>query len=149
MLDANVLFNAEVIHDEDEHDEMPFVMPKAEGCIELVVAHIVEACFEELVGKDACLGKAVDAFDYLEVDPTVVDMVHEIVFINKLLRDIIKADENELLLIEGSAEVYIADVEGTEFSTTARENAVDHEFDKLQQSCFGASDSGLDRKSTV
>ena len=88
MLFANV-FNPEVVHYEGEHDGSPFVTPEAGSGIQLVVACFVETFLEKLVGQNSGLGKSVNASDDLEVDPTVPDMVGEVVFIDELLRDVV------------------------------------------------------------
>ena len=55
----------------------------------MVVACFVETFLEKLVGQNSGLGKSVNASDDLEVDPTIPDMVGEVVFIDELLRDVV------------------------------------------------------------
>ena len=52
---TNILYT-KVVDDEEEEDGAPCVAPKARGGGGVVVTHSIEACFKEIVGKNASLG---------------------------------------------------------------------------------------------
>ena len=54
----------------------------------MVVAGLVEACFEEFVRKHAGLGKAVNTTTNLKVDPAVAGVFEEVVLLCEFVRDI-------------------------------------------------------------
>ena len=45
----------------------------------MVVAGIMEACGEEVIGQLACLGEAIDALADFKVDPSMMYKVPEVV----------------------------------------------------------------------
>ena len=78
---SSLELDAEVIHDEDKKDRSPLVPPKA-GCDEtLVIAMFGEAFGELVVGQLSCLFKAVGAFVYFKIYPTVVCEESEVIFV--------------------------------------------------------------------
>ena len=82
--------------------------------------------------------EAVDASADFEVDPVVVNVLHEVVFINEVLRDVGELDFDVFGTIQRGAEIEVGDVEGAEACTFAGENTVDHEFDQFKWCRFGA-----------
>ena len=62
----------------------------------------------------------------------------EVIFCDEFFGNVGEADADIFGTIERSAEVKVTDVEGDEFGTLAREDAVDHEFDKFERSGLGA-----------
>jgi hypothetical protein len=63
------ILNSKVINYETELDGIPFVMPEAWGAFGFVITLSKKARSEEIVGKNAGLGKAITALANLEVDP--------------------------------------------------------------------------------
>ena len=62
----------EVINCEDEYDGAGFVFPETWRCGCFVVAVVVEALAQEIVGEAASLGEAIHPFQDFEVYPSVV-----------------------------------------------------------------------------
>ena len=83
--------------------------------------------------------EAVDASADFEVDPVVVNVLHEVVFINEVLRDVGELDFDVFRTIQRGAEIEVGDVEGAELGAFAGENTVNHELDKFKGSSFGAN----------
>ena len=80
------IFDAEVTDNEDREDGAPLVVPNARSGGYVIVASHVELSLEEFVGKDSRLWETVDAFSNLEIDSTIMNVVEEIVFLDKFLR---------------------------------------------------------------
>ena len=84
--------------------------------------------------------EAVDASANFEVDPVIVNMLHEVVFIDEVLRDVGELDFDVFRVVQRSAEIEVRDVEGAELGTFAGEkNTVNHELDKFKWSSFRAN----------
>ena len=83
--------------------------------------------------------EAVDASANFEVDPVVVNVLHEVVFINEVLRDVGELDFDVFRTIQRGAEIEVGDVEGAELGAFTGENTVNHELDKFKGSSFGAN----------
>ena len=49
----------------------------------LVVAVFLEVCVKQIVGELASLGKAIDNFENLEIDPSIAGFVGEVIFLEK------------------------------------------------------------------
>ena len=81
-----IVFNTKVIYHETESFRAPFVTLEARGVECLVVARIIEALCEEVIGNLVILWKAVYAFSYIELYPPLTRKVVEIIFENKFLR---------------------------------------------------------------
>jgi hypothetical protein len=60
------------------------------------------------------LQEAVDASANLEVDLAVVNVLHEVVFINEVLRDAGELEFDVFRTIQRGAEIEVGDVEGAE-----------------------------------
>jgi hypothetical protein len=85
------------------------------------------------------LREAVDASANFEVDPVVVNVLHEVVFINEVLRDVGELDFYVFRTIQRGAEIKVGDVEGAELGAFAGENTVNHELDKFKWCSFRAN----------
>ena len=79
-----------------------------------------------------------------EIDPSVVDVVVEVVLVDEVLRNIGEPDLRVLGIVEWSAEVLVADVICDELGTFARENTVKKEFAKVEGCGFGADAAVVD-----
>ncbi len=76
---------------------------------------------------------------YFEVDPVIVCVLHEIVFVDEFLRNVGELDFDVLGPVEGSAEIEVGDIGGAELSSLSGENAVDQEFDQFEWCHFGVN----------
>ncbi len=65
------ILHPKVINYEAKLDGMPFVAPEAWGGFSLVISFTKKAGLEEIVGKNASLGKATTALANLEVDKPI------------------------------------------------------------------------------
>ena len=90
----------------------------------LVVASLVEACFEELVREHSGLGKAVNAAPNFEVDPAVAGMFEEVVFLYEFVGDVSEFDSDALWAVERGVEVEVADAKGGKLGAENRQDAV-------------------------
>ena len=71
----------------------------------MVVAVLVEACFEELVREHSGLGKAVNAAPNFEVDPSVAGVFEEVLFLCEFVGDVAEFDSDVLGAVEQGVEV--------------------------------------------
>ena len=62
--------------------------PNVRGGCGLVVPRCIEARFKDIFGKHAILGQAIDAFADIEVYPTVMDILEQVISLDKLFRDV-------------------------------------------------------------
>jgi hypothetical protein len=85
------------------------------------------------------LREAVDASANFKVDPVIVNVLHEVVFINEVLRDVGELDFDVFRTIQRGAEIEVGDVEGAELGAFTGENTVNNELDKFKGSSFGAN----------
>ena len=72
------------------------------------------------------MGQTVDAEDNFEVNPTMPNVVGEVVLGDAFLGDVIKADADKFRAVKGGAEVEVGDVKGAEFCACAGEDSVEH-----------------------
>jgi len=101
------VFDSEVVDYECEHDGLPLVAPEARSAFTLVVAFVGEMLSEEVLGEDAGLGEAVDAFANFEVYPAVVYVMQEVVLSDEFLWDVREFDFDVLGSVEGGAEIEV------------------------------------------
>jgi hypothetical protein len=69
------------------------------GAIVLAWKQLVEALSnkaqsEKVIGKDASLGKSITALENFKVDPAILVLAREIVFLDELVRDVRELDAN-------------------------------------------------------
>jgi hypothetical protein len=76
------IFHPKVINNETELDGMPFVATEAWGGFGFGISFSKKAGSEEIVGKNASLGKAITAMANFEVNPTVTITTFNFVFLN-------------------------------------------------------------------
>jgi len=77
------------------------------------------------------LFEAVDSFRNFKVNPSVVDEVEEVVFINEFLRDVGKFVAYILRQVEWCAKVEVADVEACKFCVRLRQYAIEGSLDEF------------------
>ena len=88
------VFDAKVINDEDKGDWAPLVSPEAWCEVALIVNVKLEPFKEKVVGKFARLFETVDSFIDLEVYPSVVCILCEIVLVDDFLGDVAEFDSD-------------------------------------------------------
>ena len=79
------IFDSKVFNNEYKLEWGPLVAQESRGGGGFVVAMFFEARVKEIVGKFSRLGKAVDAFSDLKIDPTVTDVFSDVVFLNEIM----------------------------------------------------------------
>ena len=88
------------------------------------------------------MGKAVNAAPNIELDPTVMGVFEEVVFLCKFVGGVAEFDPNVLGLVERGVEVEVFDVEEGELGAGTREDAVKDEFGEFKGSSWGADVAG-------
>ncbi len=112
MPPPNIL-DAKVVDIESEQERLPVMFPKAWCDIALMVAILVEAFFEEILCKDACLRETVHAHLYFDGDCTVVGgQVIEVVGFDKIGREVTDLHAHVFWLVHWGVEVEILQVNG-------------------------------------
>ena len=92
------------------------------------------------------MGKAVNAAPNFEVDLAVAGVFEEVVFLDEFVGDVAEFDSEVLWAFERGVEVEVADVEGGELGSGAREDAVEDKSGKFKGSSLGAN---IARKANV
>ena len=69
---VSYILNAEIIKNEYKHDGAPFVAPKPWCSCGFIIAIVVKARAELVIGQLAGLGEPVVSLDNFEVDPSVM-----------------------------------------------------------------------------
>jgi hypothetical protein len=87
VFEPNIL-HPKVINYETKLDGMPFVAPEAWGGFGLVISFSKKAGSEEIIGKDAGLGKAITALANFKVDPTIWIATLKFVLLNEFRRNV-------------------------------------------------------------
>ena len=95
----------------------------------------MEACGEEVVGELDSLGKAIDTFANFETDPSITGFVGEVLFLEKFIRNIGKADARIFVAVKRGVQVEVADVKTGGACITARDDTVEDKFFKFKASC--------------
>ncbi len=87
---------------------------------------------EEIVGKNAGLGKAITALANFEVDPIVMIATLKFVLHNEFFRNVCHFNADIFRARHWSIEVEILEVDGAETCAWARKNAVKKQLDKFK-----------------
>ncbi len=80
------------------------MFPKAQCDIALMVAMLIEAFFEKILFKDACLQETIYALRYLDIDFTIVgSQVVEVVGFDKIRREVADLHAHVFRSVHGCA----------------------------------------------
>ena len=109
MLFANV-FDAEVIHNEEEADWVPLVVPKAGSVSYGGVTIVAQEADELIFGEYARLWKAVHAMAYFSVDFAFVDDGVKIVRVKYFQWDEVDWDEHIFIVVHRCPKIIVLDV---------------------------------------
>ena len=129
-------FNTKVVNNKDEEDRKPVVTPKAQGGGTLVVTMFSEAFFKEIVGYNTRQGKSVDTMVDLEIYPDISDGGKDIIFINKVLRDVLELDTEIFRAVERGLEKEVGYIKRDKLGVFSREDAIYDKLDEIQGSIF-------------
>ncbi len=69
-----------------------------------------ESFGEKVIGELACLFEPVDTVGNLEVNPTIVCVLGQIVFIDELLRDVGESNTNVFWSVKRCAKIEVGDI---------------------------------------
>jgi hypothetical protein len=116
MFNADV-FDTKVIHDEEKLEWMPFMAPKSWHGSSFVEALSNEVQSEQVIGKDANLGKSVTALANFNVDPAISISAREIVFLDERIRDVRELDANIFWIRHRSVQIEILEIDGADPSS--------------------------------
>ncbi len=130
VFEPNIL-HPKVINDETEPDGTPFVAPEAQGGFSFVISLSKNAGLEEVVGKDASLGKTITTLTNFEVNPTVALGTFKFVFLNEFCRNVSNFNA-DIFRVRHWIEVEVLEVNGVEPCTWAQEHAVEKQFDEFK-----------------
>jgi hypothetical protein len=122
------ILHPKVIYYETEVDVPPFVAPEARGGVGLAIS----LSREEIVGKNAGLGKAVIALANLEVGPPVMIATLQIVFFNEFCQNDSNFSGDVFGVWHWSVKVEVLEVDGAEPCTWAIKHAVEKNLDKFE-----------------
>jgi hypothetical protein len=108
------ILHPKVINKKTELDGTPFVVPEAWGEVGLVISLSKKAGLEEIVGKNAGLGKAITALANLEVDLPVTIATLKVVFFNEFCRNVSDFNADVFGVWHWSIKVEVLEVDGAE-----------------------------------
>jgi hypothetical protein len=133
------IFHPKVINNETELDGMPFVAPEAWGGGNLVISLSKKGRLEEIVGKNASLGKAITALTNLKVDPPITIATLKVVFLKEFHRNVNNFNADIFGVWYWSIEIDVLEVDGSEPSALARKHAVKKKLDKFKGCGVGSN----------
>ena len=133
------IFDTEVIDDEDKLKRAPLVTPDTRSGGGLVVVVFLKAFVEDIFGTFAVLREAADTFADFKVNPTIMNMFGEVLFIDKVLGNVGKFGSGVLWAVERVFEVKIEDVKAGKLGAWARQDTVEYQLDKFQRGSVGAN----------
>ncbi len=87
---------------------------------------------EEIIGKNASLGKAITALANFEVNPTVTLVTLKFVLLNEFCWNVCNFDADIFRVRHWSIEVEVLEVNGAEMCAWARKHAVEKQLDKFE-----------------
>jgi hypothetical protein len=82
------ILHPKVFNYQTKLDGMPFVAPEAWGRLGLVISLSKKVGLEEIVGKNAGLGKAITALANFDVDPSVIIATLKVVLLNEFRQNV-------------------------------------------------------------
>jgi hypothetical protein len=132
------ILHPKIINHETELDGMPFVAPEAWGEVGLVISLSKKVGSEEIIGKNAGLGKAITALENLKVDPPITITTLKIVFFNEFRQNISNFNADVFRVWHWSIEVEVLEVDGAEPCAWARKHAVEEKLDKFEGRYVGS-----------
>ena len=142
MFAANV-FHSKVINYEGEMDWSGVVFPEARGVAAWPVAMFGQSFGQKFLCNHSGLWKSIHSTANFHVDFTIVDLVHEVVFIDDFLWDHLDGQEHVLVSFHGCTQVEILDVNAHEFCMWCGDYAVEGHFGSGEICDFGADIAGV------
>jgi hypothetical protein len=123
------ILHPKVINYETELDGTPFVVPEVWGGVGLVISLRQKVGSEEIVGKNANLGKAITALANLEVNPPITIVTLKVVFLNEFRSNVSNFNADVFRVWHWSIKVEVLEVDGAELCAWAREHAVEKKLE--------------------
>jgi hypothetical protein len=137
VFEPNILHH-KVINNETELDGTPPMVPEAWGGFGFVISFSKMVRLEEIIGKNAGLGKAITAMVNFEVNPTITLATLEFVLLNEFHWNVYNFDVDIFRVRHWSVEVKVLEVDGAETCTWARKHAVEKQLDKFERCGVGS-----------
>ncbi len=106
--------------------------PEAWGGFGLVISLSKTVGSEEIVGKNAGLGKAITALANLEVDLPITITTLKVVFLNEFCRNVSNFNADIFEVWNWSIEVEVFEVNGAETCAWARKHTIEVKLDKFK-----------------
>ena len=82
------------------------------------------------------MGKAVDTTVDFEIDPTISEIFKEIIFVDKVLRDVGELDAEIFRAVERGLEIEVVNVKRDKLGAFSREDAIYDKLEEIQGSSF-------------
>ncbi len=108
------ILHPKVINNETKLNGMPFVAPEARGGFSFVISLSKQAGSEEIVGKNASLGKAITALAKFEVNPAVMVKTFKFVFLNEFCQNVCNINADIFRVRHWGIKVEVFEVDGPE-----------------------------------
>jgi hypothetical protein len=126
------ILHPKVINNETGLDGMPFVVPEARGGFGFVKSFSKKAGLEEIIGKNASLGKAITALVNFKVNLIVMLATFKVVFLNEFCQNVCNFNADIFRVGHWGIKVEVFEVDGAKMCTWAREQAVEKQLDKFK-----------------
>ena len=135
---ANV-FNTKIVKYETKNNGTPFMAPEACGGATLVVAVLLEALFEEYIGKYARLWEAVNNVADFKVNPTAaVDLVQKIVLFDEIFGYVAQFDADIFRAVQQGLEVEGFNIKCDKLCALLGNDAVEDKIYQIDRGSLGA-----------
>ena len=89
------------------------------------------------------MGEPIASLYNLEVDPSIICIRDEIIFIYKLLWNIFEADSDKFWSIHWRGQVKVADVKSYKSRVAEKEDAADDDFNQFERACWCSNVPGV------
>jgi hypothetical protein len=132
------ILHPKIINYETELDGTPFVAPEAWGGFGLVISLSKKVGSEEIIGKNAGLGKAITVLANLKVDPPVMIATLKVVLLNKFCQNVSNFNADVFRVWHWSIKVEVLEVDGAEMCAWARKHTVEKKVDKFKRRGVGS-----------
>ncbi len=131
VFEPNIL-HPKVFSNETELDGTPFVVPEAQGGFGFIIPFSKKAGSEEIIGKNAGLGKAITALANFKVNPAVTLAAFKFVLLHEFRQNVCNLNVDIFRVRHWSIEVEVLEVNGAETCAWAREHAVEKQLDEFK-----------------
>jgi hypothetical protein len=132
------ILHPNIIKDETDLDGTPYVAPEVWGGFGFVISFSKKAGSEEILCKNAGLGKAITALTNFKVDPTVMIATLKFVVLNEFHQNVCNFNMDIFRVRHQSIEVEILEVNGAEMYAWAKKHAVEKQIEEFEGRSVGS-----------